>query len=243
MRAFTQAASKEDYIYECKDKLASIRHQRAEQQYNSFMQTQALMQQNNFNQQWAPNMQQTPTTQGQVTVQSNTSSTQPPDSLSDENNRIINRRIAELVKRTPGEQKRSIVETMSPPLRAALENAGVDLINYHFRLVATREFWREENERNLMGIQSGQQRQLTNLLSHEEDHINFRAAQLAKSTPKEKSRSVVEGMEPSLRPSLEARNIDPSIYHFRMIAAKELHEQNMLREYQPGQKVRLLSPT
>jgi hypothetical protein len=66
-------------------------------------------------------------------------------------------------------------------------------------------------------------------LSHEDNVIiNQRAAELAKSTPRDKMRSIVANMNAQLRESLEARKIDPIIYYFRMMATREFRKQKEL---------------
>jgi hypothetical protein len=63
-------------------------------------------------------------------------------------------------------------------------------------------------------------------LSQEDNQIiNQRAAELAKSTPKDKMRGIVENMNAQLRASLEAKGVDPIIYYFRMMATKEFRRQ------------------
>lgn len=51
--------------------------------------------------------------------------------------------------------------------------------------------------------------------------INTRAAEMAKSTPREQMSKIVESMDPRVRQSLTEKKIDPIIYHFRMKATKE----------------------
>jgi hypothetical protein len=69
----------------------------------------------------------------------------------------------------------------------------------------------------------------TEALSHEDNLIiNQRAAELAKSTPKDKMRSIVDNMNAQLRQNLEARKIDPIIYYFRMMATREFRKQKEL---------------
>ncbi|ETN45795.1 uncharacterized protein HMPREF1541_09628 [Cyphellophora europaea CBS 101466] len=63
-------------------------------------------------------------------------------------------------------------------------------------------------------------------LSQEDNQtINQRAAELAKSTPKDKMRSIIESMDARLRAGLEAKGVDPIIYYFRMMATREFRRQ------------------
>jgi len=58
--------------------------------------------------------------------------------------------------------------------------------------------------------------------------INLRAAELAKSTPKEEMRNIVEKMNPQLRQNLAQKSVDPIIYYFRMLATKEFRRQKQM---------------
>ena len=68
------------------------------------------------------------------------------------------------------------------------------------------------------------QKQPDGLTSEDNVLINQRAAELAKGTPKDKMRQIVDQMNPQLRASLEERNVDPIIYYFRMMATREFRK-------------------
>lgn len=176
-KAFAQSTSKEQYLQECNDKLARIRDQRAQQmnatnmagmqpqmpmqnqnfmqqmgQQNMTMNPNQQMQQQIFSQQRQPNMTpQTQMMQPQANAQQNPGQKQP-DTLSQEDNQVINQRAAELAKNTPKDKMRSIVDGMNPQLRQNLEAKNVDPIIYYFRMLATREFrqTKEKNAQNQM---------------------------------------------------------------------------------------------
>ena len=59
--------------------------------------------------------------------------------------------------------------------------------------------------------------------------INLRAADLAKTTPKDKMRQIVDRMAPQLRHNLQQRGIDPIIYYFRMMAAKDFRRSEAMK--------------
>ena len=58
--------------------------------------------------------------------------------------------------------------------------------------------------------------------------INLRAAELAKNTPKEKIRTIVEQMNPQLRATLDQRGVDPVIYYLRIMASKDFRRQKAM---------------
>ncbi|KPI36844.1 uncharacterized protein AB675_11802 [Cyphellophora attinorum] len=69
------------------------------------------------------------------------------------------------------------------------------------------------------------QKQPESLSPEDNQIINQRAADLAKSTPKDKMRQIVDQMNPQLRQSLETKGVDPIIYWFRMMATREFRKQ------------------
>jgi len=69
--------------------------------------------------------------------------------------------------------------------------------------------------------------QPSELTAEDNKAINLRAAELARNTPKEDMRNIVEKMVPNLRANLSAKNVDPIIYHFRMLATKEFRQRQM----------------
>ena len=91
-----------------------------------------------------------------------------------------------------------------------------------------------QNQQSFQGQQTPQQNaqpkpiQAEGLSAEDNKAINLRAAELAKSTPKEKMRAIVDGMAPQLRANLQQRNVDPIIYYFRMMATKEFRRQKAM---------------
>ncbi|KAK5951853.1 hypothetical protein OHC33_007145 [Knufia fluminis] len=72
--------------------------------------------------------------------------------------------------------------------------------------------------------------------------INTRAAEMAKSTPREQMSQIVESMDPRVRQSLTEKKIDPIIYHFRMKATKEFRMQQAQRGGQPQAMMGMTMP-
>lgn len=70
--------------------------------------------------------------------------------------------------------------------------------------------------------------QLPELTPEDNKAINLRAAELAKSTPKEEMRNIVEKMNPQLRQNLAQKAVDPIIYYFRMLATKEFRRRKQM---------------
>lgn len=66
--------------------------------------------------------------------------------------------------------------------------------------------------------------QLPELTVEDNKAINIRADEMAKHTPKEEMRNIVEKMNPHLRRNLAEKSIDPIIYYFRMLAKKEFRQ-------------------
>ncbi|KIX06297.1 uncharacterized protein Z518_04272 [Rhinocladiella mackenziei CBS 650.93] len=69
---------------------------------------------------------------------------------------------------------------------------------------------------------------LPELTPEDNKAINLRAAELAKSTPKEEMRTIVEKMNPQLRQNLAQKAVDPIIYYFRMLATKEFRRRKQM---------------
>ena len=91
-----------------------------------------------------------------------------------------------------------------------------------------------QNQPSFQGQQTPQQHpqqkpnQAEGLSAEDNKAINLRAADLAKSTPKDKMRQIVDGMAPQLRHNLQQRGVDPIIYYFRMMATKEFRRQKAM---------------
>ncbi|KAG9793388.1 hypothetical protein ABEF93_002141 [Exophiala dermatitidis] len=70
--------------------------------------------------------------------------------------------------------------------------------------------------------------QVPELTAEDNKTINVRAAELAKSTPKDEMRNIVEKMNLQLRQNLAQKGIDPIIYYFRMLATKEFRRRKQM---------------
>ncbi|KAJ9607363.1 hypothetical protein H2200_008436 [Cladophialophora chaetospira] len=78
------------------------------------------------------------------------------------------------------------------------------------------------------------QAQLPELTPEDNKAINLRAAELAKSTPKEEMRNIVDKMNPQLRQSLAQKAVDPIIYYFRMLATREFRKRKQMETGMSG---------
>lgn len=87
------------------------------------------------------------------------------------------------------------------------------------------------NQPLLQGQQNPQQNAQSkpnDLTLEDNKAINARAAELAKSTPKDKMRMIIDQMNPQIRANLGARKIDPVLYYFRAMATKEYKQQKAM---------------
>ena len=124
------------------------------------MQQSQMMAQRNMQMANQPQMMQNQGFQAQQPQQTEQPKQNKDPGLSAEDNQIINQRAADLAKNTPKEKIRTITDGMAPQLRANLARRGVEPILYYFRMMATREFRKQQaGEGNVNQMQQMQNQQ------------------------------------------------------------------------------------
>lgn len=78
------------------------------------------------------------------------------------------------------------------------------------------------------------QTQLFEFTPEENLAIDLRAAELAKSTPEEEMRNIVEKMNPELQQSLAEEGLGPIMDYFRMLATKEFRRRRQVEADMDG---------
>ncbi|KEF58652.1 uncharacterized protein A1O9_06578 [Exophiala aquamarina CBS 119918] len=206
-KCFSQSASREDYVRECSEKLGRIRDQRAQQMNQgnaNLMQTMGMQ----------PNMQIPNQTFQQM--QQQMGQTMNP-------NMALPAHLQQQMQGSPflGQQQ-SQQQPQQPQQQQTPQQRTPQPMMTQPQNVSAQVAMMQGNNNQQKG------NAVSELTPEDNKAINLRAAELAKNTPKEEMRSIVEKMNPQLRQNLAQKAVDPIIYYFRMLATKEFRRRKQM---------------
>jgi hypothetical protein len=207
-KCFSQSASREDYVRECSEKLGRIRDQRAQQMNQGgagLMQTMGMQGNMQMPNQTFQQMQQ------QMGQTMNPNMALPAHLQQQmQASPFLN------PSQQPGQQQQQSQQQQPQPQRTPQPMMSQP------QNVSGQAAMMQGNNNQLKG------NAVAELTPEDNKAINLRAAELAKNTPKEEMRSIVEKMNPQLRQNLAQKAVDPIIYYFRMLATKEFRRRKQM---------------
>jgi KIX domain len=211
-KCFSQSTSRDEYYRECSEKLGKIRDQRAQQMNQAAANNMQNMQgmqgiQQNFPMQMNPTM-------GTMTPRG-VAMGMPMMQQQQQQQRQQQQQQLMQMRQRQAEQSISIPFQDNPQAG----NASMSMMS--------QQAAQQPNTQPMAPARANP----TEPLSTEDNKmINQRAADLAKSVPKDKIRQLVNTMSPQVLATLQQRGIEPIIYYFRMMAAKEFRRQKAMQE-------------
>jgi hypothetical protein len=205
-KCFAQSVSREDYRRECNEKLGRIRDQRDQRMSQD---NPGTMQATGIQGMQMPNQNFPQMQQGGQNM--NTNMSLPPHLQEQmQVTQLLHEQHVQRQQQKQQKQKQQQQQTAPQPIMSQPQNAGGQVTMMQGN----------ENQQK--------QNQVQEMTAEEIRAINLRAAELAKNTPKEEMRNIVEKINPQLRQNLAERSIDPIIYYFRMLATKEFRARRRM---------------